>query len=90
MNFTYQNEHSKPQLNVYNSTAFGCNNDYSSSCHNGVCTDPLGYTLFDQPWCGCGACEQNCTSPDFSQYIQARTLSSGFHGVTVLIVFGVV
>jgi len=90
MNWTYQTPSTTAPVQVFNSTAYGCKNDYTKNCQGGQCLDPSGYPLYKQPWCGCGSCTQNCTQPDFGEYIQARTLTSGFQGWVVLTAFGAV
>jgi hypothetical protein len=90
MNWTYQTPSTTPQVQTYNTTSYSCNEDFTKLCKDDKCLDPSGYPLYKQPWCGCGACSTNCTQPDFSQYLQPRTLTSGFQGWIVLIAFGTV
>lgn len=67
MNFTY----------VSNSTALKIPTNNCSSIYNNG-TDAYNYSLFQQGWCNCQHCAQNCTPrSDWDLYIQQNSLLDG-------------
>lgn len=90
-NWTYQDEPITP-TKAYTTNTIPCTANFTKNHNESTNTyfDAYNYTLYKLPYCPCQSCTASCKEPDFSEYIQARTLTTGFDSVLVVLVFGVI
>jgi len=84
INFKYLYEPS-PTWKPFTIPVNKCDADFSNTCTDKAkttgCVDPQGYSLFQSGTCPCLTCQKACKPFDYSNYLEERTLASGFNWV---------